>query len=278
MYLADYHTHSKYSFDGYEELDTMCQQAIRAGLSEIAVTDHMDIYTSLRYGVMVNYDATCGRPYVMEVRKLYEELAQVRDRYAGRLKVKLGTELGQPQVNPGTAREFLSDFPLDFVIGSVHNLENDLDVYYYDFEKVDGEALFDHYLDWLQEMADSCDFDVMGHITYPLRYLFERTGKRIELAPYEGKLCHLFRTLVQSGRGIELNVSGLGKEMKETMPPFSLLKLYRECGGEIVTIGSDAHRAEQIGMFQTEGQQMLREAGFRYLTLYSSRKPEFTAL
>lgn len=278
MYLADYHTHSRYSFDGYEELEAMCEQAIRAGLSEIAITDHMDIYSMYRYGVMANYEATCGRPYVMQVKELYDELAAVRDRYAGRLKVKLGTELGQPQVNLKTAQEFLEEYPLDFVIGSVHNLENDLDVYYYDFEKVDGEALFDHYLDWLTEMARTCDFDVMGHITYPLRYLFERTGKRIVLGPYEDKLRQMFHLLVQSGRGIELNVSGLGKEMQETMPPFSLLKLYRECGGEIITIGSDAHKAEQIGMFQKEGQQMLREAGFRYLTVFTGRKPEFVSL
>ena len=146
----------------------MCQHAIAAGLSEIAVTDHMDIYTGFGYGRMIDYDVTCGRPWVMQVRELYAELEQVRDRYAGRLKVKLGTELGQPQVNMAAARKFLADYPLDFVIGSVHNMEHDLDVYYYDFEKVDGEQLFDHYLDWLQEMADHCDFDVMGHITYPL--------------------------------------------------------------------------------------------------------------
>jgi histidinol-phosphatase (PHP family) len=278
MYLADYHTHSRYSFDGSEELDTMCQHAIAAGLSEIAVTDHMDIYTGFGYGRMIDYDVTCGRPWVMQVRELYAELEQVRDRYAGRLKVKLGTELGQPQVNMAAARKFLADYPLDFVIGSVHNMEHDLDVYYYDFEKVDGEQLFDHYLDWLQEMADNCDFDVMGHITYPLRYLFERTGKRISLEPYEEKLRILFQTLVKSGRGIELNVSGLAKPMQETLPPFSLICLYRECGGEIITNGSDAHKAEQIGMFQKEGQQMLREAGFSYLTVYTGRKPEFVKL
>ena len=278
MYLADYHTHSKYSFDGCEELETMCEQAIRAGLSEIAVTDHMDIYSMFGYGRMADFEVTCGKPYVMQVRELYDELVSVRDRYAGRLKVKLGTELGQPQVNLKAAQNFLADYDLDFVIGSVHNLENDLDVYYYDFEKVDGAALFDHYLDWLTDMTERCDFDVMGHITYPLRYLFERTGKRIALEPYGEKLCHMFRMLAQSGRGIELNVSGLAKEMQETMPPFSLLKLYRECGGEVITIGSDAHKAEQIGMFQKEGQQMLREAGFRYLTVFSGRKPEFVPL
>jgi histidinol-phosphatase (PHP family) len=135
MYLADYHTHSRYSFDGSEELDTMCQHAIAAGLSEIAVTDHMDIYTGFGYGRMIDYDVTCGRPWIMQVRELYAELEQVRDRYAGRLKVKLGTELGQPQVNMAAARKFLADYPLDFVIGSVHNMEHDLDVYYYDFEK-----------------------------------------------------------------------------------------------------------------------------------------------
>ena len=85
----------------------------------------------------------------------------------------------------------------------------------------------------------------------------------------------LFRILIQNGRGIELNVSGLYKPMKDTMPTFEVLRLYRACGGEIITIGSDAHKAQYIGAFQKEGQAMLREAGFRDITVFEARKPEF---
>ncbi|MEI3374940.1 MAG: PHP domain-containing protein [Coprococcus catus] len=67
MYLADYHMHSKYSFDGSEELDTICQTAIRRGLSEIAITDHMDIYTGLPYDEQMNFEVPGGEQYHMDV-------------------------------------------------------------------------------------------------------------------------------------------------------------------------------------------------------------------
>lgn len=280
MYLADYHMHSKYSFDGSEELDVMCEQAIRRGLSEIAITDHVDIYTGLPYGELMNFEVPGGVKTYMDVAGLYRELEAVRDRYAGRLTVKVGAELGQPRVNPQAARDFLADYGerLDFVIGSIHNMEEDLDVYYYDFEKIDVAKMYDHYVDWLLELAENGDFDVMGHLTYPLRYMFERNQMRLNLKPYEEKFRLLFKYLTEKGRGIELNVSGLYRAMRDTMPPMQLLKLYRECGGEIITIGSDAHKAENIGLFQKEAREMLMEAGFRYITIFAGRKPDFIKL
>jgi histidinol-phosphatase (PHP family) len=227
---------------------------------------------------MMNYDVPGGELFEMKVDELYEELAAVRERYAGLVKVIIGTELGQPQVNPAAAKAFLAEHPLDFVIGSVHNMENDLDVYYYDFDQVDGAALFDHYLDWLIQMACTCDFDVVGHITYPLRYLFERKGERISLRPFEEKLRHLFKILIQSGRGIELNTSGMTRLMQETLPPFSVVRLYRECGGEIITIGSDAHTRRQIGIYSRRAPDLLKAAGFRYQTVYEERRPFFIPL
>ncbi|MGN0204016.1 MAG: histidinol-phosphatase HisJ family protein [Coprococcus sp.] len=280
MYLADYHMHSKYSFDGSEELDVMCEQAIRRGLSEIAITDHVDIYTGLPYGELMNFEVPGSVKTYMDVAGLYGELEAVRDRYAGRLTVKVGAELGQPRVNPQAARDFLADYGerLDFIIGSIHNMEEDLDVYYYDFEKIDVAKMYDHYVDWLLELAQNGDFDVMGHLTYPLRYMFERNQMRLNLKPYEEKFRLLFKYLTEKGRGIELNVSGLYRAMRDTMPPMQLLKLYRECGGEIITIGSDAHKAENIGLFQKEAREMLMEAGFRYMTIFAQRKPDFIKL
>lgn len=278
MYLADYHTHSRYSFDGSEPLQVMCEKAIAAGLTELAVTDHMDIFTGLPYGEMINFDEPGGKRFSMDVAGLYRELNEIKDIYAGRLTVRIGAELGQPQVNPEAAKAFVSDYPLDFIIGSVHNMEGDLDVYYYDFTQMDVAAMYDHYVDWLIELAGVGDFDVCGHLTYPLRYMFERCRMRLDLKPYEEKFRHLFRLLIEKGRGIELNVSGLYRPMQETMPPLSLLKLYRACGGEIITIGSDAHKADHIGSFQKEARALLSEAGFSYVTGFKARQPEFHRL
>lgn len=280
MYLADYHTHSKYSFDGCEEIENMCEAAIKAGLSEIAITDHMDIFTKLPYGTLMKSDDPQEEPFIMQTAALYDELEAMKARYEGRLKVRIGSELGQPQVQTEASAAFLKDYGsrLDFVIGSVHNMEDDLDVYFYDFDKVDVPAMYERYVDWLIEMTEKCDFDVCGHLTYPLRYLYERKGERLDLAPYEEKFRYLFKLLTESGRGIEMNVSGMYKAMKETMPPVGLLKLYRECGGEIITIGSDAHQAHYIGCWQKEGQELLRSLGFKYITIFEKRKPDFISI
>ena len=57
-----------------------------------------------------------------------------------------------------------------------------------------------------------------------------------------------------------------------------MLKLYRSMGGEIITIGSDAHVPEHIGFHFDEAQELLRSCGFRYFTTYTRRKPEFHSL
>ena len=78
MYLADYHMHSKYSFDGSEELDTICQTAIRRGLSEIAITDHMDIYTGLPYYEQMNFDVPGGEQHHMDAVRTLQRTLQYK--------------------------------------------------------------------------------------------------------------------------------------------------------------------------------------------------------
>lgn len=265
MFLADYHLHSKYSFDGHESLEAICERAIEQGMNEIAVTDHCDIYSNKPY------------TYILDCRALYSELREVAERYSPRLKVRIGAELGQPQANPVQARQFLSDYDLDFVIGSVHNMENDTDIYYYDFAALDCVEVYDHYVDWLMELAINYDYDVIGHITYPLRYMTQR-GFGIDIKPFEEKIRALYKIIIGRGKGIELNVSGLYRENGDTMPSFEMLKWYRECGGEIITAGSDAHYLEHVGLPIRQGMELIRRAGFGYITTFEKRKPNFVKI
>lgn len=318
MYRADYHTHSRYSYDGREELRAMCERAVAAELDELAVTDHIDIYSGLPYGELKDFDipqdedgyefgtqddpamkGCCaagdgkhflvkvpggemvmpfGRKVLMDLDGLAGELADLKQEYAGRLKLRAGAELGQPFMNPEEAAAYLRDTRLDFVIGSIHNMDYDLDVYYYDFGKIDAGKMYRRYLELLIQMARDYDFDVLGHLSYPLRYLREREGRGLDLRPYYDGFRELFRLLSERGRGIELNISGWGRAMGDTMPPFEILRLYRECGGEIITIGSDAHILAHIGENQKRAQRLLADAGFRYLTVYEERRPSFVPL
>lgn len=268
MYLADYHSHTRYSFDGasHATVDAMCLAAIDRGLSELAITDHMDIFHLQKYS------------YILDCRHLYPDLVHAKERYAGRLKVVIGSELGQPMANPASAKQFLADHPeLDFVIGSVHQMENDLDVYYYNFRLHDPAGVYDHYLDYLTDYAAHYDYDVIGHITYPLRYMAE-AGYAISIKPFLEKIENLYRIIISRDKGIELNVSGFRQSMHTTMPTPKLLKLYADCGGKILTFGSDAHRPEDVGTFLKAGQDIAYECGFRSFTTFEKRMPSFHKL
>lgn len=263
MYLADYHLHSKYSFDGQEELTDICEEAIKKGLDEIAITDHYDFFT----------DKAFNRP--PDCNKLYREIAQVQKKYEGKLIIRAGIEAGQPQASPKEYQGFLEKYPLDFIIGSIHNLEDAYDVGDYDFTKVDIKELFPKYLKELMKMAREYSFDVCGHITYPLRYVANQFGQYPDVSHYEEQVRELFSCLIQEGKGIEVNASGLFQPMQCTMPDMEMVKWYRECGGEILTIGCDAHRLMHIGYEVKRVQKMVKEAGFTHITTFEKRKPVF---
>lgn len=266
MFLADYHTHSKYSFDGKETIEKMCLSAIDAGLTEIAVTDHMDIYSGKPYS------------YILNCPELFEELEKCRERFDGRLTLRTGIELGQPMRNRSEAELFLKDYPdLDFIIGSVHNMENDIDVGSYNFSECDCNRVCADYFDCLISLAENYDYDVIGHITYPLRYMAE-AGLFPDVHRFYDRFEQLFRTVASKGRGIELNTSGFRQKLGDSMPSEDLLRLFRFCGGEIVTVGSDAHTAEHIGSEIRKGCEMLRKCGFSYISGYRGRKAFFEKL
>lgn len=263
MYLVDYHMHSKYSFDGECQLRDICNKAIERGMKEIAITDHMDLYTNKPY------------EHILDCKSLYSELAQVKEEYADRLKVLIGAEYGQPQVNREEAQKFLRDYPMDFVIGSIHNMWDDKDAADYDYTVTDYHEIFGAYIDWLYELASNYDYDVLGHITYPSRYIYMQTKVRVDVSQYMDSYDKLFDKLIQRGKGIELNMSGIARGLNETMPTMELLKRYRSHGGEIITVGSDAHELDHVGLVSEQGYKMLKEAGFKYITLYENREKRF---
>lgn len=265
MYLTDYHLHTQRSPDGFEPIEAMCERAIQMGISEIAITDHVDF---------VSHDV-----YTVECDPAHshEDITRAQQQFADRLKVRRGVEIGQPQANPKDYHRYMDAYSHDFIIGSIHNLKNDADVYYFNYRELDCEKVYDEYVQQMLELARDYDFDVMGHLTYPLRYMY-RDGKTVDLSHWEGEFRQLFRQLIESGRGIEVNTSGLRQEIGQTLPPLSLVKLYRQCGGEIITIGSDAHMKKDLGFGIRAAQDLLKEAGFTHLTVFEQRKPQFLPL
>lgn len=276
MYLADYHSHSNASPDAGFTISELAQAALDAGLSELCVTDHCEcngFFTFDKHNLPNGVDI-----YFKE--RILEQRRTALKLFGGRIKLPHGIEVAQGHEVREVYDRILRENSFDFVIGSLHNLRGELDFYYIKDYKSEEycDGLLKRYVAELYETACLPGFDVLAHITYPLRYMRYQYGFDVSLKKYSTELSQIFRVLVQKGCGIELNVSGLRDSGSVTYPGPDELSLYRECGGEIITIGTDAHFPKYVGVGIKRGQEMLREAGFKYFTVYDKRTPSFIKL
>ena len=238
----------------------LCRGALDKGLSALCITDHYDDWSL--------FDPAA---YASEYR-------EARDAYAGRLELLLGVELGEGHLAPERSAALLQAALFDFVLGSCHYIEGQPDFYVIKYsDEAHCRQLIGAYLNELPRMIAWGGFDVLGHLTYPLRYMAGRDGFDVDFLWAEDRVRAVFRALIESGRGLEVNVSGL-RAGSFAMPDLPLLKLYRECGGEIVTVGTDAHRAEDVGAHVADGYELLRAAGFSRVAVYRGRRVEFVGI
>ena len=263
MLLTDYHTHSVLSPDGDVPLARMADAAVAAGLGELCITDHCDLM-----------DQDGGRVYGYNWPAAVSQFRETVPMFQGRLNLRLGLEFGVPHVDRTAAEQILSLPELDFVIGSVHNLSparGGRDFYFVDYPDADAcYAALDDYFASMSVLACTDLYDVLGHIIYPLRYMHTP----VSLERYRETIRTILRKVVEGGRGIEINTYR-GRTIADWRP---ILELYRDCGGEIVTVGSDAHLPEHVGLGISEACALLQQTGFRYLATYEKRKPELNRL
>ena len=263
MYCSDYHTHSRLSPDSDTPLEQMAQAAVDAGLDELCITDHCDLLDV--HGTPVHhYD---WPPAVAQYREVVPQ-------FAPKLTLKLGLELGMAHLDPEAAQAIVSRPEVDFVLGSIHNLRPEkggIDFYYVPYPDADAcHAALDDYFTSMAVLAGTPYYNVLAHIIYPLRYM----DVPVSLERYYDRIRAILRTAVENGRGMEVNTYR-GRTIAEWEP---ILALYRECGGEILTVGSDAHVPGGVGKGIREALELIAHCGFRYVCTYDKHKPVFHKL
>ena len=255
MFLCDYHTHTRFSFDGNPAAthDAMCRRALEVGLSEIAFTDHCDVNGEVE-GYYDPYNASAA----------FAAMQEVKEKYKGRLNVVCGIELGNAAQYPQAARAVLDAHPYEFVIGSLHNLKDVPDFCLMNYGHMsDGliRRLFDRALDETLEMVRFEGITTLGHLTYMHRYI-TLAGKKLDFKPYYDKITAVYDELIRRDIAMEINVSTLWKGLGISMPTMELLKLYKDHGGRLITVGSDAHAPENLGKAIRKGYAILETVGF----------------
>lgn len=267
--LADYHVHCSCSPDCDTPPEVQVQAALAAGLEALCFTDHVDMAN--RAGVIGPYDFDWA-----EIRRVNREL---RERFGHRLALPMGTELGLAHMDLDMADRYLDAVPeLDFVIASQHHVSarcGGIDLWDYTFPPEQLRTMLEDYFDDLLTVAKWGRFSVLGHLTLPVRYMLRSGLPQPNLTLYRDQIDTLLKCLAENGLGLECNTSkGSGLHL----PDGDILRRYRELGGEIVTLGSDAHTPEAVGAGIRKAQELLRECGFRYVCAFRERKPEFHKL
>ena len=261
--MFDYHIHSRVSFDGHDRGLHMALAAKEAGLREICFTDHLDYDPLGKMGVLAFDTAAYQAEYDgLEVPGL---------------KIRKGMEFGLAVDNRAQFQKDLQRRHFDFVLGSIHFVD-DLDVYFPDFWE--GKTVFEAERRYLETTLDCVRlhdaFDVLAHLTYIGKSTAHPAPRPIPYASHREIVDEILKLLAEKGKGLELNTSGLDR-CGGFLPTADYFRRFKELGGQIVTVGSDAHTAARVGQYSMEACESLRDI-FGYVCTFEDRKPIFHKL
>lgn len=265
---TDYHLHTSFSGDSTTPMEDMILKAIELGLTSMCFTEHMDM------------DYVYVKPeekgmFELNTDSYLYELANLKEKYSGKIQLLFGVELG---VQPHLRRElavYAKSFEFDFIIASSH-LCNRKDPYYpYFYEnRTDEDAYREYFSSILDNLKAFSNFDVYGHLDYVVRYGKTKDAD-YSYEQYKDILDKILETLIEKEKGLELNTGAISYGLRDLNPCTGILKRYRELGGEIITVGSDAHEPGAIARGFAQAADVLTACGFQYYTTFEKRTPEF---
>lgn len=261
--IIDLHTHTDCSFDGHHSTMFLCETACMKGMRAVAFTDHLEIDAFYRD----RFDRTAIQSFF--------EISKAKSAFEGKLLVCVGAELGQAVYDKPVAEKLIDTMKYDIVIGAIHNLPNQDDPYYMDFsdESVDHIELLRRYFECELELAQWAKFDTLAHMTYPLRYITGKYGIAVDMSRFSEIIDEILITLIKNEKALEINTAGLRQQIGETSPNESIVRRYKELGGKLITIGSDAHYAKDLGAGIDKGYELALKCGFDKIAIYQNRTP-----
>lgn len=259
--LVDYHTHHHRCGHASGSLEDYVEAAARAGLSEIGLSDHSPIYHLGEHPHPLPGTAMSRHEFPAYLREMHE----VRERYRGRVQVRLGVESDHVLGWDDHYRALWRSMPLDYVIGSVHWL-GPWSIFSPGLPAGRSpESVYEEYLHTTQAAARSGAYDIIGHLDCL------KTRGHIPDLSLTPLLEDTVRVLAQSGVAIELNTSGWRKGLGEPYPRQELLAVCCHYGVP-VTLGSDAHRPEDVAADFPRAASLLQTVGYTSIVRFENRK------
>ena len=266
MRYYDSHLHTDISFDCKVPIGLQAQAARLAGLDGICVTDHVDL------------DPYCKKAYEpYDYDKALSEF--MRFRSISDIDVRFGVELGVYSENAGEYLDFIRDKEYDIIVCSQHYIV-DCDPYFRDiyFAGLDRRQAYEKYLlEVLRTIRTFDRFSVLGHLGYVSRYYPGPEEKKLRYEHFSDIIDEILKHLIIHGKGLEVNTKGVS-DTGDNLPEQGIVRRYIELGGEIITVGSDAHRTNEVGRHIKETYDLLISLGATHVCTFKEMKPEFIRL
>lgn len=279
--IADYHIHCEFSDDSVTPMEKQIERGIEVGLDEICFTEHVD------YGVKKDWtegdiatrgsEATAIYPNICYLAnanypEYFGKLIRMKAMYGDKISIKNGLEFGVQKHTIPKFESLLQQYgdQLDFILLSIHQVD---DQEFWTGDYTSGKEQEEYNRRYYEEMlycAKHFDgYDVLAHIDLISRY--DPAG----IYPFENIkdiLEEIFKVIIEKGKGIEFNTSSWRYQLDDTTPSRDILKLYHAMGGDIITIGSDAHKPEYVGAHFQDGLNILKEIGFKKYYTYDKHR------
>ena len=257
--MYDYHTHTLFSADSNASFKTMLDAAVNIGIIELAITDHYD----------PEY-ANADLPFDLDFKAYQDSLNQYAELYKHKIKLIKGIEIGIQKKVLNKCRIAANSYAYDFILGSFHCARNK-ELYGGDFfkDKAPAFAYYDFYTYVYECLTNYDEYSVIGHFNIIDRY----ASVIPDFKGYSDVVEAIMKYIISKGKGLEINTSSYRYGMGENRTPSDeILKLYKSLGGEILTIGSDAHFPEDLACEFPRTIEYLNSFGFKYITTFEKLK------
>lgn len=258
-YTADYHVHTAFSDDSQTPMEDVIRRALALGVDEVCFTEHVD------YGVKTVLN--CDYP------AYFAALERFREQYRGRLTIRAGIEFGVQADTIPRYEEVFRQYPFDFVIMSNHQVDNKE---FWNQQFQEGRTQEEFQTAYYQAILDVVEgfqsYSVLGHLDMIKRYDLCGPYPDEKILPTVEKI---LRRVIAGGKGIEVNTSSFRYGLPDLTPSRRILELYRQLGGRILTLGSDAHDTPHLADHFPQVREILRDMGFREFCTFENMRPAF---
>lgn len=275
--FVDYHVHTNFSDDSTYPMEEVVKDAIHMGMDEICFTDHVD------YGIKVDWDSGLeiiyrdGEPMAnVDYPSYAAQIEILRKRYGEQITIRMGMEFGIQMHTIPQFGALYGRYPFDFILLSVHQVE-DREFWTQDFQRGRTQKEYNerYYEEILNLVKHFQHYSVLGHLDLIVRYDELGVYPFEHVRPYVEEI---LKEVIRNGKGIEVNTSSYRYGLPDTTPSREILKLYKELGGRIITLGSDSHKPEHLGACMEETKEILKDIGFDSFCTFDKMRPIFHEL